>query len=165
MAAPLDRVWQAVLAADLAASPISKGLLFLRGYGRRAFRRGSATFPERLVRFGFTKIAESPGREIVFGLAGQFWRPAGGFRPLADAAAFQAFAEEGCVKAAWNLRVEGASENAADFETETRIQYFGAAAKTKFRVYWTLVGPFSGFLRRALLRDVARRATRPATSR
>ena len=158
MAAPHDRVWQAVLAADLAASPISKGLLFIRGYGRRAFKRGSGTFPERLVRFGFTRIAEVPGREIVFGLAGRFWRPAGDLRPLADMAAFQEFAEDGCVKAAWNLRVESAGENASDFETETRIQYFGTAAKRKFRAYWTLVGPFSGLLRRALLRDVARRA-------
>jgi hypothetical protein len=158
VAAPRDRVWQAVLASDLAASPISKGLLFLRGYGRRARRRGSGTFPERLVRFGFTRIAEDPGREIVFGLAGRFWRAAGGLRPLADAAAFQAFAEDGCVKAAWNLRVEGAGESETVFDTETRIQYFGAAAKRKFRVYWTLVGPCSGFLRRALLHDVARRA-------
>jgi hypothetical protein len=158
VAAAPDRVWRAVLAADLAASPIAKGLLFLRGYGRRAFRPGSGTFPERLVRFGFTKIAEDPGREIVFGLAGRFWRPAGGLQRLADAAAFQAFAMDGCVKAAWNLRVEGAGDHVTVFGTETRIQYFGAAARRKFRVYWMLVGPFSGFLRRALLRDVARRA-------
>jgi hypothetical protein len=113
------------------------------------------------VRFGFTKIAEDPGREIAFGLAGRFWRPSGGLRHLADAAAFERFAEDGCVKAAWNLRVERAGEDASEFETETRIQYFGAAARRKFRVYWTLVGPLSGLLRRALLSQVDQLAVDP----
>ena len=44
--------------------------------------------------------------------------------------------------------------------TETRIQYFGAAARRKFRLYWTLVGPFSGLIRRALLRGVRQQAER-----
>jgi hypothetical protein len=158
IAAPPKRVWIALLAADLAASPVSKALLFLRGYGRRAWRRGSSTLPERLVRFGFTKLAEEPGRELVFGLAGQFWRPAGGLRCLDDAAAFDAFAEEGCVKAAWDLCVEDLRGGMSELSTETRIQYFGAAARPKFRAYWTLVGPFSGLLRRSLLRSVARTA-------
>jgi hypothetical protein len=131
-------------------------LLVFRGYGRRAWRRGSGTLPERLVRFGFTKLAEDPGRELVFGLAGRFWRPAGGLRHLPDTAAFEAFAEDRCVKAAWNLRVEDIGESESEFSTETRIQYFGASARRTFRAYWTLVGPFSGFLRRALLRSVAR---------
>src|SRR5262249_61292021 len=117
----------------------AKALLFLRGYGRRAVRHGTGTFPERLVRFGFTRLAEDPGREMVFGLAGRFWRPAGGLRRIADAAAFEAFAEDGCVKAAWNLRVADAGDGTSEFSTETRIQYFGAAARRKFRAYWTLV--------------------------
>ena len=145
-----------MLAADLAGSPASAALLFLRGYGAAAARRGRGTFPERLVRFGFTRVAEVPGREMVFGLAGRFWRPSGGLRRLADAEAFEAFTEDGCVKAAWNLRVEAAGEAASDLSTETRIRCFGTAARRKFHAYWTLVGPFSGFLRRALLRGVAR---------
>ena len=150
-----------MLEADLGASPVSTALLFLRGYGRRAGRRPTGTFPERLVRFGFTKVAEDPGLELVFGLAGQFWRPAGGLRRLADAAAFDAFAEHGCVKAAWNLRVEDVGGAASEFATETRIEYFGVAAKRKFRAYWTLVGPFSGMLRRSLLRNIRRRSESP----
>jgi len=154
-------VWSAVLEADLAASPVSRALLFLRGYGARAARHSSGTFPERLVRFGFTKVADDPGRELVFGLAGQFWRPAGGLRRLADGAAFEAFADEGCVKAAWNLRVDGAGEGATELSTESRIVCFAAAARRKFHAYWFVVGPFSGVLRRALLSGIKRRAERP----
>ena len=35
---------------------------------------------------------------------------------------------------------------------------YGEAARRKFRVYWALIGPFSGVLRRTLLRRIARRA-------
>jgi len=132
-------------------------LLFLRGYGGRAFRKSSGTFTERLVRFGFTKLDEVPQREIVFGIAGRFWRPDGALRSLRDREAFLAFAEDGCVKAAWNMRIDESHSDACSLSTETRIQYFGPAARRKFRLYWTIVGPFSGALRRALLRGIRRR--------
>jgi len=137
-------------------------LLFLRGYGGRAFRKSSGTFTERLVRFGFTKLDEVPEREIVFGIAGKFWRPDGALRFLADCDAFLNFAEDGCVKAAWNIQVEQMSPETSMLSTETRIRYFGPAARRKFRLYWTLVGPFSGLIRRALLRGVRIRAERTA---
>lgn len=137
---------------------MSKALLALRGYGGRAFRASSGTFPEKLECFGFTTLDEDPGRELVFGIAGRFWRPDGGLRRLADREAFLGFSEDGCVKAAWNVRIGEGGAGSTDLSTETRIRYFGAAARRKFRLYWTLVGPFSGMLRRALLRGVQARA-------
>lgn len=154
-------MWQALLAQDLGGSPVSKALLALRGYGGRAIRPSVGTFPEKLERFGFTLLDEDPGRELVFGIAGRFWRPDGGLRRIGDRQAFFFFAEDGCVKAAWNLRIGVRDGEACDLSTETRIQYFGAAARRKFRLYWTLVGPFSGALRRALLRGVRARAEAP----
>ncbi len=100
--------------------------------------------------------------ELVFGLAGRFWRPDGDLRPIPDREAFLAFAEGGCVKAAWNIEIGAADGASCDLSTETRIEYFGAAARRKFRVYWTLVGPFSGAIRRALLSGIKRLAERPA---
>lgn len=151
-------MWKAILAADLAASPVSKLVLALRGYGARTFQASGGTLPERLERFGFTRLREIPGHELVFGLAGRFWRPSGDLRRLADGAAFDAFAEEGCVKAAWNLRIDETDGNSCDLSTETRIVYSGVAARRKFRLYWALVGPFSGLLRRTLLSSVKRGA-------
>lgn len=156
-AAP-ERVWQALLAHEFASSPVTNALLFLRGYGRRALGVSAGTFPERIVRFGFTKLEEVPEREVVFGIAGRFWRHDGDLRRLADRDAFLAFAEDGCVKAAWNLRVDPADGGTSVLSTETRIAYFGPDARRKFRRYWTLVGPFSGLIRRSLLRGVRRRA-------
>jgi hypothetical protein len=150
-------VWRALLAHEFSSSPATKTLLFLRGYGRRAFHASAGTLPERLTCFGFTKLEEVPGRELVLGIAGRFWRHDGDLRPLADRDAFLAFAEEGCVKAAWNLRVDPADAGTSVLSTETRIACFGPDARRKFRLYWALVGPFSGLIRRALLRGVRRR--------
>jgi hypothetical protein len=83
-------------------------------------------------------------------------------RPIPDREAFTGFREEGCVKAAWNLRITDTDGASCELSTETRIQYFGGAARRKFRLYWTLVGPFSGLIRRALLSAVRLRAERMA---
>lgn len=132
----------------------------VRGYGVQATRsRGDGTFSERVERFGFVKLAEVPGRELVFGLAGRFWRPDGGLRRLARAE-FLAFAEEGSVKAAWNMLVTEVAEGQTEISTETRVLAFGPAARRKFRIYWTLIEGFSGLTRRAMLRAIRRAALR-----
>ena len=38
--------------------------------------------------------------------------------------------------------------------TETRIRCFGRSALWKFRLYWTLIAPFSGLIRKAILKRV-----------
>ena len=86
-----ERVWEAILARDLASSAVSKALLALRGYGGRAFAGSRGTFPEKLQRFGFTKLEEVQGRELVFGIAGKFWRHDGGLRPIPDRPAVHGF--------------------------------------------------------------------------
>jgi hypothetical protein len=131
----------------------------VRGYGGRARRVGGGTLMERLERFGFTTLDEVPGRELVFGIAGRFWRWNGDLRRIPDRAAFDAFAEDVCVKGAWNLRVDPDGAGTC-LSTETRVACFGEAARRKFRAYWTLIAPFSGLIRRVLLRGVARAATR-----
>lgn len=159
IAVPPERAWTILLESDLAGSAVSKLLLALRGYGLRARRgRAAGTIAERLQRFGFTKLSETTGEELVFGLAGRFWRYDGGLEPLAGPEAFRAFAKEGCVKAAWNLRVVDAGRGKSRLTTETRVRCFGPSASRKFRLYWALIGPFSGAIRTALLRSARRRA-------
>jgi hypothetical protein len=157
-----DVVWRAVLQHEFASSPVTKILLFLRGYGRRALGVSPGTFPEKLVRFGFTVLEEIPGEELVLGVAGRFWRHDGDLRRIADRDSFVEFSEDGCVKGAWNLRVEPLKGGSCRLSTETRIACYGPAARRKFRLYWTLVGPFSGLIRRELLRGVRHRAERHA---
>jgi hypothetical protein len=46
------------------------------------------------------------------------------------------------------------SPESALLSTETRIKCFGAAALWKFCLYWSVVGPFSGLIRKAILKKV-----------
>ena len=178
--APRERVFDALERYDFGSSLVTGALLRLRGYGwrrRRAAEGQAASLSERLVRFGFTLLAETPGEELVFGLAGRFWRPDGGLRPV-PAAEFESFAEPGFAKAAWNLRVgnllgsglhlphagSGLHLPQCELSTETRVLCFGEATRRKFLVYWRLIEPFSGAIRWSLLRGVRRRALTSSAS-
>ena len=104
--APRDRVFTEVLRYDFSKSLSTRVLMGLRGYGRRSARveRGG-TLPESLARFGFTPLGEDPGREMVFGLIGRFWRPKGDLCAVSGDE-YPDFREPGFAKAAWNLLVE-----------------------------------------------------------
>ncbi len=109
-------------------------------------------------RAGFVRLAEDPGREIVFGVAGRFWKLTGNAPiPLSDGAeAFTTFEEPGCAKAAMSFLVR-AEGRGCRLITETRIRTTDAGAARSFRRYWRLVRPGSGLIRRSWLAAVRRR--------
>ena len=155
-----ERVFEELLRYDFKSSISTRVLMALRGYGRRARRaRGerNATLPESLGRFGFTALDEDPARELVFGLVGRFWRPKGDLCTV-SAADFAAFQEPGFAKAAWNLLAEAGGPGETRLSTETRVLCLGDAARRNFLLYWRVVEPFSGLIRRSLLRGVRRAA-------
>jgi len=162
--APRGTVFDEVLRYDFRRSLSTRVLMALRGYAGRS-RRGRVaqrgTLPESLARFGFTPLGEDAGRELVFGLVGRFWRPKGDLCTV-PAAEFESFREPGFAKAAWNLLVEEDGPGLTRLSTETRVLCFGDAARRKFLLYWRVVEPFSGVIRRSLLRGVRRAAERPA---
>jgi hypothetical protein len=131
----------------------------LRGYGwSRTRGREAEGLSEGLARFGFVKVEEAPGRELVFGLVGRFWKPRGDLRAVTREE-FLAFGEEGWAKAAWNLAVAPSHGGKTELSTETRVLCFGDSARRRFRLYWAFIAPFSDLTRRELLRGV-RRAVR-----
>src|SRR6185436_19359825 len=77
----------------------------------------------------------------------RFWTHSGGIVRLASPEAWRAYCEDGSARATMNFRIEDRR-----VITETRVQTFGPNARRRFRLYWTLVGPFSGLIRRAFLR-------------
>jgi hypothetical protein len=165
-----SRVFEELLRYDFGGSRVTRVLMALRGYGgrvRRVGREEHRTLSESLARFGFTPLAEAPGEELVFGLVGQFWCPAGNLRTV-SAAEFAAFREPGFAKAAWNLRVgsglhlphggSGLHLPHCELSTETRVACYGPAARRKFLFYWRVVEPFSGLIRWSLLHGIRRAA-------
>lgn len=151
-AAPEAAVWEAV--HELRASELKamKALMGIRTLGRRV-DRSDRTVLEGFRGMGFRLIAEDPGRELVVGGIGRFWTPSGGLRKVTDKDQFQSFQEPGYAKVAFNFRLEE-----GQLSTETRIAGTDAKARRLFGLYWLLIRPGSGLIRREWLRAIDRRA-------
>jgi hypothetical protein len=155
--APAAQAWAALHRADLGSSRLTRALLTLRGLRRpRATRRVTL---DSLAGGGFIPLGEQPGREVVFGLVGRFWTLSGG-RVVVPPADFRAFARPGYAKAVWTFAVEEEAPDVTRLVTETRVACVDAASRRRFRLYWLVVRPFSGLIRRAMLNAVAREAAR-----
>lgn len=120
--------------------------------------RPDVPFLDQIVGTGFFVLGEEPGRELVLGTIGQFWRPTGNLcRDILTPDQFLNFREEGWAKAGWNFFVEETGTTSR-LVTETRIYTLGASATCKFGFYWRTIRGGSGLLRRAILKAIKRRA-------
>jgi hypothetical protein len=99
---------------------------------------------------GWVVLAENPGRELVMGAVTRPWEANVTFRSLAPDA-FAAFAEPGYVKIAWTLRADPSGPTGSVFRTETRAIATDAAARKKFRRYWSFLSPGIVLIRRVAL--------------
>ncbi len=126
--------------------------------GRTVGGDRNAPVLESLVAGGFVKLAEEPGREIVLGVVGRFWKLTGNapVRSVHDRQTFTAFNQQGYAKAAMNLLVR-AEGRGSRLITETRIDTTDPTAARSFRRYWRWVRPGSGLIRRSWLKAVQRR--------
>jgi hypothetical protein len=110
---------------------------------------------------GWGVLDEAPGREIVMGAVTQPWEADVVFRPLAPEA-FAPFDEPGYVKIAWTLRADPAGPGQSIFRTETRAVATDAAARAKFRRYWSMLSPGIIAIRWLMLAPVKKEAERRA---
>jgi hypothetical protein len=171
VAAPPAVAFAAIRRSDLGSGPLTRTLLFLRALPglvvapretvrRFLARRGSVHLTlDALASAGFVILGEDPGREVVLGTIGRFWRPSGDMRPFA-AAEFASFDEPGWAKAAWSFRVDRAPDGRSTVSTETRVLCTDARSRRTFRRYWRIVRPFSGLIRIEMLRAIRREAER-----
>jgi hypothetical protein len=130
-----------------------------RGLGSR---RASDHAPllDSFVRMGFACLGAGD-HEMAYGGVGRFWEPSGGLRRV-EAADFAGFAEPGYARAGFNFLVEPDGDGGCLLTTETRVQATDERARRRFRLYWALVRPGSGLIRRDWLRAIRRRAERGA---
>jgi hypothetical protein len=152
--APASVVYQRLLHLDFNELWVLRLLMTIRSGKRPPRNRVSGNLPRRLQGTGFVILDDVPGEELVIGIAGKFSRPDGGRCLDLTARDFGGFARAGYAKAAWNFRLRTESSKWTVLSTETRIKCFGRAALWKFRIYWSLVGPFSGLMRKAILKRV-----------
>lgn len=143
-------VFDAVRFGEFAEAPVVRRLFRLRGIPRWAVS------VDGLLKLGFRLLAERSGEEFVVGVVARPWRLLGGLAPVGPAA-FHAFAEPGYAKIVWNFSVGAESRGVVRLSTETRVRCTDARSRRKFAAYWAVVGPFSGWTRREMLRSVKSR--------
>jgi hypothetical protein len=117
-------------------------------------------FQRKTQRMGadpFYRLKQEKNREIVLGLAGQFWKPTSKIIPIHSLEEFLNFQRDGYCKAAMNMKIVQKTERESVLITETRVLCYGSA-KRHFKNYWRLVGPFSGLIRLEMLRKIRKRA-------
>ena len=144
-----ERVYSACRTAHLGKSRVVKALLAMRG-----MKSGPHQFPPP----SFTLLAEDPPREMVLGIEGPFWNPRCKLRDDLSAETFAAPVTGNTARGAWNFLVEpdGAVTR---LSTETRV-LCSDKSRWKFRLYWTLIRPFSGLIRIMMLRTIRADAER-----
>lgn len=162
--APRSVVYECLLQSDFSELWLTRLLMTLRTGKRMPRHRTPRDLRQRLQGTGFVIVEEVPEDELVIGVAGRFWRPDGERCMDLTEANFVEFSRPGYAKAAWNFKLRAelseilSETESTTLSTETRIQCFGRAALWKFGIYWSLVGPFSGLIRKAILKQVRTKA-------
>jgi hypothetical protein len=164
IAAPPDITFAAACDMDLLDSRVVRAIF--RG---RELLLGAQPEENRLPRgllaqteaLGWRVLAQIPGREIVMGAVTQPWKGDVRFQGVAPDE-FAAFHEPDYVKIAWTLRADSAGAEKSVFRTETRVVCTDAAARTKFRRYWSFLSPGIILIRRLSLGPLKKAAEQRA---
>ncbi len=110
-----------------------------------------------MFKWGFVLLADKPSHELVFGLVGRFWAYSPQIQRV-NADAFIKFDQPGFAKAVGNMAFSGRGDGSVRLTTETRIHCPDDVTRRCFRLYWLLIGPFSGIIRKEWLRLIKQRA-------
>lgn len=155
--APADRVAEALETLDMEreTSPLVRFLFRARGLRPPE----GATPREAAEATGFSLLAERPGREMVFGIAGKFWalHELANLKRVPDAEAYKRFDVAGQAKGAMTFVIEPLADGRTLLRTETRVTCSDLRARLLFGAYWALIKIPSEFIRRDMLHAVARR--------
>ncbi|OLC30155.1 MAG: hypothetical protein AUH31_05145 [Armatimonadetes bacterium 13_1_40CM_64_14] len=129
--APAARTYEAALRVSLRDVPVVRLLFGLRGIPYRA----DMTVREFFSTGSFRILGEDPPREIVFAIERAEMRAVGNFRVMT-------------------------TPSGSVLSTDTWVETDTSRADRAFRLYWAVIAPFSGLIRRALLHAARRRAER-----
>ncbi|MCB2226003.1 MAG: hypothetical protein KQH53_04930 [Desulfarculaceae bacterium] len=149
--APPERVYSLLLDLDWSRSPLVRWLVLLRGLGQAKIK----LIPTDPQKPGFTVLDEEPGRELVVGMVGRFWLPTAELLRVSPDE-FVDFDRPGYAKMAMNFLAEPMDNGKCLLSTETRVLCLDSRARRYFRFYWSLIGPFSGLIRKEAFRLVRR---------
>jgi len=163
-----SRIYCALRSTDLADAMLVRICLALRALpgvllspmrGLRHFRirlRTSMTLRE-FETHGFRVLAENPPHELLIGLMGSFWKMDGGLLPI-DSASFKGSQLPGTARVAWNFTIIEQKNGVCELATETRVKSSDTKSRRYFSLYWAVIRPGSGLIRRFMLRSIRKKA-------
>jgi hypothetical protein len=149
--APRETVFQLADEFDFSDSFIIRLLLKLRGIS------AGQTIKQGLLQGKFIELETIQSQEMILGLIGQFWKPAGNLLSIPPGD-FISFSRPEYLKATWNFHLLPINEDVTLLTTETRIQCMDQKAYKKFSLYWAFIKPFSGLIRKEMLRSIKKKA-------
>lgn len=102
---------------------------------------------------GWQLLGEVPGREVVFGAVGTFWKPDIEWHDLA-ADQFATFEEPGWGKIACHLLVRPDGPDRSILSYECRTATSDPVSQAQMSRYWWLIRPFVAYVLRAVIRTI-----------
>jgi len=136
-----DQAYRTFEELDYAQSKVLRFLFFLRGISTA----------NSLRRMFIPLLRNVPNRHVE-GLIAKPWTISGGVRKMSPEE-FAAFAEPGYAKVVWEFTFEKEGEGCL-VKTVTRIKCTDSSSRRKFSCYWFFVRPFSGLVRRIMLKMI-----------
>lgn len=114
---------------------------------------GALTGRPRFGKADFLPLGRLGDQALAYGLVGRFWEPGYGLVRLADAAAFRAYETPGVAKMllAFEARGHGRSTR---ITTLSRLVCPDEATRRRVAVYWAVIRPASGLIRRRMLAQI-----------
>jgi hypothetical protein len=142
---------------DFGRSAIIRFLFWLRGMPSKMLS------VKGITNGGFIELEREFNKEIVIGLAGQFWKPKGNLQTFAPAE-FVGFNKPDFLKGVWSFNIEQRGVEDCVLSTETRVYCTSELSRKRFSRYWIFVKPFSGLIRMEILRAIKKSAEEPFLS-
>jgi hypothetical protein len=159
--APPERVWVALHETLWSDLVLTRPFLVLRG-------TAAAGLGRRLVDDGPVQMVTSDEpRYLAGGRVAKPWRPVPEVGPaIASLDDLAAFDEPGWLKMGLDFSLHGLPGGRTRLDTSTLCEPTDDEARRRFGRYWRLIRPFSGLIRRDMLRAVTSRAlSSPAPGR
>ncbi|MFC1524191.1 hypothetical protein ACFL6N_05305 [Thermodesulfobacteriota bacterium] len=155
--ADIHQVYRIARSFNMSNSSLSQWLFKLRGFPK------SLASIDGLTQFGFVILGDRKDAEIVFGLIGKFWTFSADIQQLTPAN-FNGFNQKGYAKAVANIAFFPVAGNRTKVVTETRVHCFDGFSGFWFRIYWTLISPFSGLIRKEWLKTIKQSSEKAETA-
>ncbi|MFB4286009.1 hypothetical protein ACBI99_00115 [Nonomuraea sp. ATR24] len=156
-----ETVWTALNTLTPAELPGVRLLMGLRSLPANGLNQAPTMLATMRGR-GWFELAGEPQRYIVLGSISQFWRlRPGEHRHTCPPGSFRDYHAPGFAKSASIFEVIP-TEHGTLLRTETRVTADSPRTRRRMLAYWRLIRPFSGLIRRIMLRAIARKAAASA---